>query len=128
MKLLLVLITLLAGLANAGEQKPAAGDRCIDSQPTRLYMDADSSRVLLCKKGVLAVAAPQELGAIGDGVRAEAASVRKAVDILKKEAKPVVSGQTIKDPGGCLYGITYHNGRLGLIQIQDEQKRQVCGA
>lgn len=128
MKKLLVLISLLAGLANAGEQKPAAGDRCDDSQPTRLYVDTDNSRVLLCKKGTLAVASPQELGAIGDGVKAEAASVRKAIDLFKKEAKPVVAGQVIKDPGGCLYGINYYNGRLGLIQILDDQKRPVCGA
>lgn len=128
MKRLLILISLLAGVANAGEQKPAAGDRCDEAQPTRLYMDVANSRVLLCKKGALAAASPQELAAIGDGVKATAAATRQAIELLKKEAKPVTVGQTLKDPGGCLYGITYRKGRLELIQIQDEQKRPVCGA
>jgi len=128
MKRLLVLTSLLMiGLANAGEPKFAVGDRCDEAQPTRLYMDTADSRVLLCKKGALAVASPRELASIGDSMKVKAAIVRQSIEMLKKEAKPVVAGQILKDPGGCLYGVSYQKDRLELIRILDEHNRPVCG-
>lgn len=80
----------------------------------------------LCVFAMLSVAATTAQAA--DKAEGKVLAVREAVETLKRDAIPVVAGQTIKDPAGCLYGVTYYNGRLNLIPILDESKRPACDA